>query len=297
MNPGFGAGSFALVQACTVRYMDVGIQTGGCTDGIVANTLVEETVGNGVEIEGDRNLIIGSHVSRPGGNGYSIGSTGDGNRLVGCIDLIATGDGVVVDGADNMVRDHYSTGCSGTSFVLTGDRNSVLDSVSISPGDYNASIGVGATGNAVINNDFQNEGASGTVDDQGTGTYLRWPDDPVAGQNLTGSTTPPAASVYAYEVTYVLAGAVAVATSPPFELWRGVELIEVQANLGTAGTSDTDIDMLLNGVSIGVLTLGNGVDSNSLALGDAIADGDLLVLDITAAGTGAADLSIQVRAR
>lgn len=99
-----------------------------------------------------------------------------------------------------------------------------------------------------------------------------------------------------HNVPFSYAGTLAVATSTPWVPDEDVSLREVRALLGTAGTSNTVVTVYVNGVSAGTVTLGSGVTNNSASLSAALsADTDVVTVETTTAGTGAADLTVLLR--
>lgn len=77
---------------------------------------------------------------------------------------------------------------------------------------------------------------------------------------------------------------------------RTATLVNVFVSLGTAGTSDTDVEVYVNGGVQGTITLGSGVNKSYGAFDDVlVADTDYLTVAATTVGTGAADLTVQAR--
>lgn len=94
------------------------------------------------------------------------------------------------------------------------------------------------------------------------------------------------------EVTASYFGTPTVATSPPYRWRYDVYVGEATASLGTAGSTNTTIDVKKNGTTLQTITLGNGVSTASVAINTAFtADTDVLTFAITAVGTGAQNLT------
>lgn len=101
-------------------------------------------------------------------------------------------------------------------------------------------------------------------------------------------------------VSFTRPGAVATGVGKfPWVNLTGVDvtLRKLSVYLYTAGSSNTTIDVLKNLSTLyptGKPTLGSGVSQLALSPGFVIAAGDILTVDVTAAGTGAQDLTVQL---
>jgi len=99
----------------------------------------------------------------------------------------------------------------------------------------------------------------------------------------------------AFEVMFSYAGALAAGTSPPARLIRPGTLTLLAVTLGTAGSTSTVIDVLRNGAVVATVTVPSSSGAhNGLVSVDYVAD-DTLALEITSAGTGAADMTAEAR--
>lgn len=97
-------------------------------------------------------------------------------------------------------------------------------------------------------------------------------------------------------VVFSLPGSVAASTSGPWVADAGTTLVSVRALLGTAGSSSTTVVVKVNGTSVGTVTLASGDTSERADINAAlVADTDVVTMAVTAAGTGAADLTVIAR--
>lgn len=98
------------------------------------------------------------------------------------------------------------------------------------------------------------------------------------------------------EILFSYAGDLATGTSPPVRVRQGGILGVLAVTLGTAGSTGTDIDVLRNGTIVATVTV---PASTEIYDGDVLArfaaDSDTLALEITTAGTGAADMTAAAR--
>lgn len=98
------------------------------------------------------------------------------------------------------------------------------------------------------------------------------------------------------DVPFSVGGTLNAATSPPWRFKNGARVEKVVAALGTAGTSNTVITLNKNGVAFGTVTLGPGVTFTTQTFNELFnADSDYLTVSITTAGSGAANLMVEVR--
>jgi hypothetical protein len=100
------------------------------------------------------------------------------------------------------------------------------------------------------------------------------------------------------EIIFSYAGSLAASTSPPVRIWRGGNLSVVAVTFapGGAGSTDTIIDVLRNGTAIGIVTVPGSTEIyNAEITARFVADVDTLALQVTTAGTGAADMTATAR--
>lgn len=109
-------------------------------------------------------------------------------------------------------------------------------------------------------------------------------------------TTAAAAVDDSHEIIFSYAGTVAAGTSPPARVWRGGNITALAVTLTTAGSTSTVINVLRNGTSVGTVTV---PASTTVYNGDVfarfVADVDTLALQVTTAGTGAANMTAAAR--
>jgi hypothetical protein len=114
--------------------------------------------------------------------------------------------------------------------------------------------------------------------------------------NLERRTTPAVLVDGGHEIVFSYAGALTAAVSPPARVWRGGNLTVLAVTLGTAGSTSTVIDVLRNGTVVGTVTVPSSTEIyNGEVSARFIADVDTLALEITSAGTGAAELTAAAR--
>jgi hypothetical protein len=98
------------------------------------------------------------------------------------------------------------------------------------------------------------------------------------------------------EIHFSYAGALTETVSPPARVWRGGNLTVLAVSLGTAGSTDTVIDVLRNGTVVGTVTVPDGVEIfNGEVSARFAADSDTLTLEITSAGIDSADMTAEAR--
>jgi len=98
-----------------------------------------------------------------------------------------------------------------------------------------------------------------------------------------------------HSILFSLAGGLSVSTSPPVRVWRGGNLTVIAVTLGTAGTTDTVIDVFRNGTVVATITVPDGATAHNGSVFVRFAAEDSLALEITTAGTGAADMTAEAR--
>lgn len=98
-----------------------------------------------------------------------------------------------------------------------------------------------------------------------------------------------------YVVQWSYSGALtAGAVSTPYRPKNDQRLTEVIVWLGTAGSSNTVVTVKVNGSSVGTVTLASGDTQKSVTFETKLLSRtDVLTMELTTAGTGAADLSAE----
>lgn len=82
-------------------------------------------------------------------------------------------------------------------------------------------------------------------------------------------------------------------TSPPWTPWRQIGVGNVRVLLGTAGSSTTTVEVQKDGTAFETIDLASSeTDSGIVDTTAELDPGDLLTVEITAAGTGARDLTV-----
>lgn len=98
------------------------------------------------------------------------------------------------------------------------------------------------------------------------------------------------------EIVFSYAGELAAGVSPPARPWRGGNLTVLAVTLGTAGSTGTVIDVLRNGTTVATVTVPSSTEIyNGDVFARFVADVDTLALEVTTAGTGAADMTAAAR--
>lgn len=96
------------------------------------------------------------------------------------------------------------------------------------------------------------------------------------------------------EIVFSMAGALVVAISGRYRFADGARGIRVQAELDTAGTSATTIDVYRNGASIGTISLAASATLAVATFESAFgADVDHLRFGVTTVGAGAKELTVR----
>ena len=101
-----------------------------------------------------------------------------------------------------------------------------------------------------------------------------------------------------HEIIFSFAGDLTAATAPPARVWRGGNLTVLAVTFapGSAGSTSTVIDVLRNGAVVGTVTVPASTEVyNGEVSARFAADVDTLALEITSAGTGAADMTAAAR--
>ena len=98
------------------------------------------------------------------------------------------------------------------------------------------------------------------------------------------------------ETVFSLPEAVAASTSPKAYLRADCRMVNVVASLGTAGSSTTTVQVKKNGSTVVTLTLAaSATFTRTRANVGFIEDTDYITVTVSAAGTGAKDLTVQAR--
>lgn len=87
----------------------------------------------------------------------------------------------------------------------------------------------------------------------------------------------------------------ATAVSDIYEVLAGGNTVLLVLNLSAALTGDTDVDLLVNGASVGTVTVASGQTRGEELLAVATVPGDLLAVESTAVGTGSATATVQAK--
>lgn len=98
-----------------------------------------------------------------------------------------------------------------------------------------------------------------------------------------------------HSILFSFAGDITATTSPPVRVWRGGNLTVIAVTLGTAGSTDTIIDVLRNGTVVATVTVPDSVETFNGQVFVRFAVEDILALEVTSAGTGAADMTAEAR--
>lgn len=101
------------------------------------------------------------------------------------------------------------------------------------------------------------------------------------------------------DVPFTLAGGVVVSASPSYYFAvPGAQVFEVAVSLGLAGTTSTTVTIMKNGNVIATITLTAGQTFKlTKVVSDFTGNQDRLTVAVTAAGDGAGNLDVQVRAK
>ena len=97
------------------------------------------------------------------------------------------------------------------------------------------------------------------------------------------------------DIIFSYAGTLTTAESPPAKLRYGGILATLAVGLGTAGSTSTIMQVKLNGTVVATVTVPSSSADYSAAIGARVAAEDRLTLNITTAGTGAADMTAAAR--
>lgn len=241
--------------------------------------------------------VTGEYARVAGGSSTGWTISGDRNRVDGCIGPFEfTGDGNTATGCTAR---YPWTDTSGASLILSGNRNRWLAGDVYYDGSHIGStvlVDAGA-GNALVDTDVVGA-ADGepVISIEGTATETRYdrvlidpggasPSALVAAAN--GTTLPSETKEWGF------GGVVVTGTSVILRAWRDLHLLRVVFTLRVAGSSDTEGDVLVNGVSAASFTISAAATSHAVFVGLDLSLDDEVSIDITTAGTLAQDLSTQ----
>ena len=97
------------------------------------------------------------------------------------------------------------------------------------------------------------------------------------------------------DIIYSFAGGLATGESPRAKLRYGGFLDSVAVALGTAGSTSTTFQVKQNGTVIGTVTVPSSSADYSAHIGVRVNAEDRISVNVTAVGTGAADLTVAAR--
>lgn len=98
------------------------------------------------------------------------------------------------------------------------------------------------------------------------------------------------------EIIFSYAGTLTTTTSPPARSRQGGILAVVAVTLGTAGSTGTTLLVKKNGTTVQTISVPSSTTVYNADIGARFAaDADVLTLTISAAGTGAADMTAAAR--
>jgi hypothetical protein len=101
-----------------------------------------------------------------------------------------------------------------------------------------------------------------------------------------------------HDLPFSYAGPVAASTSPRWYAPRALTIVNVFGSLGTDGAGTTTVNVKRNGTTVATLSFASGAHTASdttITTPGMTADTDYLEVEVTAVGTGAEDLDVQVR--
>lgn len=98
------------------------------------------------------------------------------------------------------------------------------------------------------------------------------------------------------EIIFSYAGALASSTeSPPAKLRYGGIIASLAVGLGTAGSSDTTLEVKQNGTTIATVIVPSSSTDFSADIGLAVSAEDRITINVATAGTSAADMTATAR--
>lgn len=259
-----------VISDCVTRY----IRT--LTLETIPNHLIISSCKSSIDIAVDNSTIVGCQ-------GNSLKITGNKNDVVGFQSFDCGQDGIYgihLEGDYNIINggsvrrssssEYHGTGVS--CLYVAGSYNQV-NNVELDGNvadDYNVVVSESSSGNKLFN--------LGVASGAGTTRYSVYEGTCVASETKE----------------WGKGGLVELSTSVILRAWRDALVIYAYFDLGTAGSTDTEIDLLVNGSVVGSATITGYSTSGSVLLSREINPGDLLTVEVTLAGTDAADLSAQI---
>lgn len=97
------------------------------------------------------------------------------------------------------------------------------------------------------------------------------------------------------DIIFSYAGALTVAESPPAKLRYGGFLVTLAVAFGTAGSTSTTLEVKRNGAVIGTVVVPSSTTDYSGEIAARVVGEDRITIEITTAGTGAADMTAAAR--
>jgi uncharacterized protein YjdB len=107
--------------------------------------------------------------------------------------------------------------------------------------------------------------------------------------------TSPASVDNSYEITFSFAGTITAVASPPKRVWKGGDLNVLAVTMGTAGSTSTVLTVERNGTVIATVTVPASTETYNGEVSARFAPDDILVVSVTTAGTGAAEMTADAR--
>jgi hypothetical protein len=98
-----------------------------------------------------------------------------------------------------------------------------------------------------------------------------------------------------FEITFSFAGALTVLASPPKRIWKGGNLSFLAVALGTAGSTSTVLTVKRNGTVVATVTVPSSTTAHNGEVSARFVPDDVLVVSVTTAGTGAANMTCDAR--
>ena len=102
-------------------------------------------------------------------------------------------------------------------------------------------------------------------------------------------------TVDSFEITFSFAGTITATASPPKRVWHGGNLTVLAVALGTAGSTSTVLTVKRNGSVVATITVPSSATAHDGQVFARFADDDVLVVTVTTAGTGAANMTCDAR--
>jgi hypothetical protein len=98
-----------------------------------------------------------------------------------------------------------------------------------------------------------------------------------------------------HEILFSYSGTLAATMSPPVRVRRRGDLAVLAVTMETAGSTDTTIDVARNGTVIATVTVPASTETYNGLVAVGFDAEDILTLEITSVGTGAADMTAEAR--